>query len=77
MCVTIKLLYVQYFQGVMIIEDSVLDQSFGWAVVLFNGNANYVAQYPIPAAYKAYPLVHDACNLLFHCTVHTHVHTHY
>ena len=34
MYVTTKLLYVQYFQGVMIIEDSVLDQPFGWTVVL-------------------------------------------
>ena len=34
MYVAIRLLYVQYFQGVMIIEDSALDQYFGWAVVL-------------------------------------------
>ena len=62
-----------YFQSMIIIDDSVLAQSFGWITgyhsnlsCLFScTNANCI---PVPC--EAIPVEHDAGNLLLSGTVH-------
>ena len=71
-----------YIHGIIIIEDSVLVQSFGGVTVplkikspvmsCFMCIANYVAHYIIPVACEAIPVEHNTGNLLLNGTVHVH-----
>lgn len=70
-----------YIQGIIIIEDSVLVQSFAKVNIVplktklaimsfFMRNANCVTNWTIPVAFDAIPVECDAGNLLLSGTVH-------